>query len=226
MSERQEKPARGAEHWMAVARSSDADDVREHILTGFKSGKPFTPYVPTIPLPSPVERVLDFGCGVGRTFPYLRTIARHITGFDLPPMIERCRELAAEPADLLLDDWATARSSRFDLIVSALVLQHIEPQACEAYLADFARMSPAIYLLSRAGSDFETNVFAQVVATRLFDAGECVEVDHDPATDQLRVLGRRSLQEVCAPDATGHYEVLLRSRVEGYNAPFPVPARS
>jgi SAM-dependent methyltransferase len=203
----------GLDHWLAIARSTDADDLREHILTGFKSGKPFTPYVPTIALPSPVERVLDFGCGVGRTFPYLRTIARHITGFDLPPMIERCRELAAEPADLLLDDWGAARSSRFDLIVSALVLQHIEPEACGAYLADFARMAPAMYLLSRADSDFDTNVFAQVAATRLFDASDCVEVDHDPATHQLRALGRRSLQAVCTSGVTGHFEVLLRSRV-------------
>jgi SAM-dependent methyltransferase len=203
----------GTDYWLSIARSTDPDDLREHILTGFKAGKPFTPYVPTIPLPSPVARVLDFGCGVGRTFPYLRTIARHVTGFDLPPMIDRCRALAAEPADLLLDDWAAARTSRFDLIVSALVLQHVEPQACEAYLADFARMSPALYLLSRADSDFGTNVFAQVAATRLFDAGECVEVDHDPATNQLRVLGKRSLEEVCAPGAAGHFEVLLRSRV-------------
>lgn len=196
--------------WRLIARSVDADDLREHILTGFKSGKPFTPYVPTIRLPSPIERVLDFGCGVGRTFPYLRTIARHVTGFDLPPMIERCRQLAPEPADLLLDDWEVARSWRFDLIVSALVLQHIEPRACAAYLVDFARMAPAVYLLSRADSDFETNVFAEVAATGAFDAGPCVEVDHDPATHQLRVLGRKSFQEVCTLGATGHYEVLLR----------------
>ena len=68
---------------------------------------------------------------------------------------------------------------RFDLIVSVLVLQHIEPAACRAYLEDFARMAPAVYLLSRADSDFGTNVFDEVAATGLFDAGDCVEVDHD-----------------------------------------------
>ncbi len=203
----------GRDHWLDVARSSDPDDVREHILTGFKSGKPFTPYVPTIALPSPVDRVLDFGCGLGRTFPFLRTLARHVTGFDLPPMIERCRALAPEPADALVDDWPAAAALRFDLIVAVLVLQHIEPDACRAYLADFARMAPAVYLLSRADSDFGTNVFAEVAAASLFDAGECVEVDHDPATHQLRVLGRRPFADVCARDTTGHYEVLLSSRV-------------
>jgi SAM-dependent methyltransferase len=99
----------GRDYWLSIAQSTDPDDLREHILTGFRSGKPFTPYVPTIALPSPVERVLDFGCGVGRTFPFLKTIARHVTGFDLPPMIERCRALATEPADTLLNDWNAAR---------------------------------------------------------------------------------------------------------------------
>lgn len=203
----------GRDYWLDIARSTDPDDLREHILTGFKSGKPFTPYVPTIALPSPAGRVLDFGCGVGRSFPFLRTIAGHVTGFDLPPMIERCRALASEPADALIDDWRTARGLRFDLIVSVLVLQHIEPAACHSYLEDFARMAPIVYLLSRADSDFGTNVFAAVSATDMFDAGECVQVDHDPETHQLRVLGQKPFADVAVPGAQGHYEVLLRSRI-------------
>jgi SAM-dependent methyltransferase len=202
----------GRDYWLSIASSTDPDDLREHILTGFKGGKPFTPYVPTIPWPSPLGRVLDFGCGVGRTFPYLKRVARHVTGYDLPPMIERCAALAAEPADELLQDWAAARVARFDLIVSVLVLQHIEPAACAAYLRDFAQMAPAVYLLSRADSDFGTSVFAEVAATELFDGAECAEVDHDPTTHQLRVLGRRSFEDVCRPGAAGHYEVLLRVR--------------
>ncbi|MEO8076028.1 MAG: class I SAM-dependent methyltransferase [Acidobacteriota bacterium] len=202
----------GRDYWLSIASAPDADDLREHILTGFKSGKPFTPYVPTIALPSPLGRVLDFGCGVGRTFPYLKRVARHVTGFDLPPMIERCRALAAEPADQLLDDWAAARLSKFDLIVSVLVLQHIEPASCAEYVRDFASMAPVVYLLSRVDSDFGTNVFAQVAAAGVFEASECVEVDHDPRTHQLRVLGTRPFDEVCRPESSGHYEVLLRTR--------------
>src|SRR3954470_15919097 len=170
----------GRDYWLDIARSPDPDDVREHILTGFKSGKPFTPYVPTIALPSPVGRVLDFGCGVGRTFPFLKRIAAHVTGFDLPPMIERCRTLAAEPADALVDDWTAVRTERFGLIVAVLVLQHIEPAACHDYLRDFSSMAPAVYLLSRADSDFGSNVFASIASTGLFDvAADCVEVEHD-----------------------------------------------
>jgi len=87
--------------------------------------------------------------------------------------------------------------------------------ACRAYLGDFARMAPAVYILSRADSDFGTNVFAEVAATGAYEAGECVEVDHDPETHQLRVLGRHSMETIRVPGTCGHYEVLLRS--DAYN---------
>jgi SAM-dependent methyltransferase len=203
----------GRDYWLSIAESSDPDDLREHILTGFKDGKPFTPYIPTVNLPSSVERVLDFGCGVGRSFPYLRTIARHVTGFDLPPMIERCRALATVPADELLDDWLAARTRRFDLIVSVLVLQHLEPAACRAVLQDFAHMAPVVYLLTRADSDFGTNVLEDVSGTDLYDVSVCVEVDHDPSTHQLRVLRTVPFEAVRGGDARGHYEMRLSSRL-------------
>ena len=61
-------PMPGRDEWSDIA-VGDADELRERILTGYKSGKPFTPYVPTIPLPATIESVLDFGCGLGRNFP-------------------------------------------------------------------------------------------------------------------------------------------------------------
>ena len=198
--------------WSAIAREANPDDLREHILTGFKEGKPFTPYVPTIPLP-PAASILDFGCGLGRNFPYLKTIAARVNGFDLAPMIARCRALAAEPVDDLFDDWNDLKTRRFDLIVATLVLQHIPPDACRSYLQGFAAMAPAVYLLSRTDSDFGTNVFADVAGSGVFDAGECVEVDHDPSTHQLRVLGRRRFEDLCGSSTSGHYEVVLRSTI-------------
>jgi len=38
----------GLDDWLNAARSADPDDLREQILTGFRAGKPFTPYVPTL----------------------------------------------------------------------------------------------------------------------------------------------------------------------------------
>ena len=198
--------------WSALAASASDDDLRDRILTGFKDGKPFTPYVPTLALPSPLERVLDFGCGLGRNFPYLKTISRQVTGFDLAEMIERCRALAADPIDTLSSDWTAVRAGRFDLVFASLVLQHMEEAACAAALADFARMAPVTYLITRGAGDFGFNVLDLVARAALFDTDGCVEVDHDVRTHQLRVLGPVPLDQARAPDDARHFELLLASR--------------
>jgi hypothetical protein len=202
----------GLDDWLDVARSAETDDLRERILTGYKSGKPFTPYVPTLELPSRVDWLLDFGCGVGRNFPYLKTIERHVAGFDLPPMIERCRTLATETVDLLSDDWTEIRARRFDVTFAALVLQHIEPAAYRSYLVDFAKMAPVTYLLTRARDDFGTNVLDVVNETGLFEVRQCVSVEHDPRTHQLQVLGRVPFDMARRSSQTAHYEMLLYSK--------------
>src|SRR5262249_52127911 len=89
------------------------------------------------------------------------------------------------------------------------VLQHIEPDLCRAYLGDFARMAPTIYLLTRSRSDFDVNT-CSLIELDLFEAGECVEVDHDSETHQLRVLRRGAVDDPRQAADDRHYEVLLR----------------
>ena len=201
----------GAGEWQSIASTADPDELRERILTGYKSGKPFTPYVPTVPLPSPLDRVLDFGCGVGRNFPYLKSIANHVAGFDLEPMIARCRELAPEPVDLLTSDWTAVSARQFDLIYAGLVLQHVETDTCRARLKDFARLAPTTYVLTRLQSDFGRNVLGLVADAGVFEVEACTEVEHDPVRHQLRCVGERSFAEVARASDDRHYEVLLKS---------------
>ena len=199
----------GREEWASIAAENDDDELRERIFTGYKQGKPFTPYVPTIALPDSIDWVLDFGCGVGRNFPYLKSIARQVAGLDLEPMIVRCRSLATESADLLSSDWEDVSGRRFDLIFASLVLQHIERDVCLAYLTDFAKMAPVIYVLTRLQSDFGANVLWLVDETRLFDVTDCAEVEHDSDTNELRQVGRRSFSDVSRATDNLHYEVML-----------------
>jgi SAM-dependent methyltransferase len=201
----------GREDWMAAADAADTEEIRERILTGYRDGKPFTPYVPTLTLPPGLSRVLDFGCGLGRNFPYLTQIAGAVTGFDLPPMIDRCRAAAAVPVARLTSDWDALRTEQFDLIFASLVLQHIEPGPMRAFLADFARMAPAVYLLTRTRTDFEESMLDVIAAIDLFDASECVEVDHDSVTHQLRVLDRIPFDRARAIQNERHFELLLTS---------------
>ena len=201
----------GRDEWSDIA-AGDADELRERILTGYKAGKPFTPYVPTITLPAPLESVLDFGCGLGRNFPYLKTIASRVEGYDLPPMIERCRALATEPVSDLTSDWAVTRTRRYALVFASLVLQHIDTGECRRYLADFARMAPHVYLLTRTRTDFGAVMLDLVADSGLYISGTCRIVDHDPDTHQLRIVGERSFDEARASTDDVHYELLLRSQ--------------
>jgi len=202
----------GPAEWESIAEASDADELRERIFTGFKAGKPFTPYVPTIELPARVGSVLDFGCGVGRNFPYLKSIAQEVVGFDLEPMIARCRVLATETVDALTSDWKDVSRRRFDLVFASLVLQHIETDACRAYLADFARIAPATYILTRLQSDFGENVLRLVAHSGLFEVTDCAEVEHDPVQHRLKQVARRSFAEVSQATDNLHYEVVLIPR--------------
>ena len=202
----------GRDFWMSLAENADTDDLRDRILAGYREGKPFTPYVPTLPMPEPLDSVLDFGCGLGRNFPYLSGIARSVAGFDLPPMIDRCREVAGRTVDLLSPDWTQVRQLRFDLIFTTLVLQHIEPDPVRAFLRDFSHMTSSVYLLTRTDTDFGENLLDVVADLGCFDAGECVEVDHDPGTHQLKIGGRMPFEEARRIGAGRHIEVMLRAR--------------
>jgi SAM-dependent methyltransferase len=199
--------------WIALAASASDEELRERILTGFKDGKPFTPYVPTLALPLPAAAVLDFGCGLGRNFPYLASVAARVVGYDLPPMIERCQPAASQSQVALSSDWGALREERFDLIFASLVLQHVPEAVCRAALEDFSRMAPVTYLLARGQGDFGFSALDLAARSTLFDAGECRVVDHDPGTHQLRVLAAVPFDEARSADDPRHFEVLLHSRV-------------
>lgn len=202
----------GRDEWLEIA-AGEADDVRERILTGYKTGKPFSPYVPTVALPTPLESVLDFGCGLGRNFPYLKTVAERVEGFDLPPMIARCRTLSTERVFRLSSDWEEVRSRRYGLIFASLVLQHLDTEDCRRFLVDFAVMAPTVYLLTRTRTDFDAIMLDLVAESSLFDADTCRIVDHDSTIHQLRVLSELSCDAARRSADDVHYELLLRSRV-------------
>ena len=207
------RPMPVSNEWVELAASATEDEIREKILTGFKDGKPFTPYVPTLALPTSLESVLDFGCGLGRNFPYLKSIATFVTGYDLPEMIERCRQASPVPVDLLSSDWDEIRGMRFSLVFASLVLQHVPEDVCRRALDGFAAMAPATYLLARGQGDFGFSALELAARSQKFDGGACRVVDHDPQSHQLRVLGSVPFDAARSANDPRHFEVILRSRV-------------
>jgi len=143
-------------YWRKVA-SGTIDDIKEALITGYKSGARYLPH--NFPLLNPAAtpcRILDFGCGIGRNFSSLQRFANSLTGFDIPEMIEACRLHSEIENAELSSDWNAIASKRYDLTVATLTLQHVTPRsALLYYLEGIARISPYLYISSRAWWDGE-----------------------------------------------------------------------
>lgn len=92
------------------------------------------------------ERALDFGCGVGRLSQALAEHFSFVDGVDIAEEMlslagkynqhgPRVRYLHNTAADLSL-----LPSDRYDLVLSDITLQHIEPRYAGAYLREFVRV--------------------------------------------------------------------------------------
>ena len=79
------------------------------------------------------KRVLDFGCGVGRLLPAFAAHAEAVVGVDISAaMLEEARRNCDDHhvGNVTLvrsDDALSAVEGRFDLVHSAIVLQHLDP---------------------------------------------------------------------------------------------------
>ena len=99
-------------------------------------------------------KILDFGCGIGRNFRYLKSFATEVHGYDTPEMIERCNELCSTEIDLLTSDWDRIKEERYDIVVAYHVFQHLtDPDHVRAFLEDLSKITSSLYLLTRCYMD-------------------------------------------------------------------------
>ena len=136
--------------WENVSKTGSLAEIRGKICT---AGPHECLPANAFPLPADfhVKSVLDFGCGLGRNFPLLRKWADTITGYDLPSMIERCKEV--EKADVFTSVWEEVRILPFDATFVSLVLQHMLDTEVAAVITDFHDMSPLLLVASRITLD-------------------------------------------------------------------------
>ena len=106
-------------------------------------------YMPALP-PPPLAAALDLGCGTGLCGPFLRPLARALTGVDLSQrMLDKAADLGLydtlDCADIV--DWLAARGEAdpVDLAVAADVL---------VYLGDLAPLFTGVRRVLRAGGLF------------------------------------------------------------------------
>jgi len=94
----------------------------------------------------PTGRALDFGCGLGRLTEALGDRFDEVDGVDIAPsMIEGARSHSRHAGRVRYhvnerDDLALFEDATFDLVLSIIVLQHMENRFAEQYLREFVRV--------------------------------------------------------------------------------------
>ncbi len=120
-------------------------DLEKFFETGTYEISCLTSAAERLGLPKEHEWALDFGCGVGRLTRALAPHFQNVVGIDISESMLR-RAVALNPHTncqfVLTDsDSLPFPSGRFDLIYTALVLQHVPSQeSIRRYIAEFVRL--------------------------------------------------------------------------------------
>jgi len=161
---------------------------------------------------APVDAALDLGCGTGLCAPFLRPLARHVTGVDLSQrMLDKAAALGLYD-DLVCADivaWLAERPASCDLAVAADVL---------VYIGDLAPLFARVRRALRAGGLFALSCealgadgrgFALQPSNRFAHALEYVQATARAAGFDVVAAERAVLRQDHGRDIDGHL-VLLR----------------
>ena len=121
-------------------------DLEKFLETGRADAARFVADLDRIAPSTRRERLLDFGCGVGRVSRALADHFRSVVGVDTAPaMVARARELngSCGNCEFVVNGDADLRrfdTGTFDVVYSRLVLQHIPPELVRAYVPELVRV--------------------------------------------------------------------------------------
>jgi predicted TPR repeat methyltransferase len=161
----------------------------------------------------PVEAALDLGCGTGLCAPFLRPLARHVTGVDLSQrMLDKAADLGLYDGLVCADivAWLAERPASCDLAVAADVL---------VYIGDLAPLFARVRHALRAGGLFafscealgdDERGFALQPSNRYAHVLDYVQRTAQAAGFDVIVTERAVLRQDHGRDIDGHL-VLLRA---------------
>ncbi|MDG2514462.1 class I SAM-dependent methyltransferase [Sphingobium yanoikuyae] len=208
-------------HWSVLTNPVFfKDSLQEHLDAFFAHGQidvdNALSYLSRAGLPATgFDRVMDFGCGVGRLTVALAPHARRIVGVDISPSHLREAAKTMESKSITNAEFAQIRSvddiddlGTFDLIFSRIVLQHNPPPIMAAIYERLLsalrpggvaivqiptflkgwRFSVAEYLAGTAPA-MEMNALPQHEIFRIIEQQDCVTLEVRECTDLREIQG-------------------------------------
>ncbi|MER7587883.1 class I SAM-dependent methyltransferase [Micromonospora sp. NPDC127501] len=198
-------------------------DVGEFLATGRADVEETSRQLRQLGMPTRWERVLDFGCGVGRLSQALAPHADEVVGVDIAPtMLEAARRLnrSAENIRFVLNDapdLSQFPDGHFDLVYSALVLQHLPRPAIDHYLAEFLRVlrpgGTAIVGFPTEPAHTARGIVWHLAPSRLISWAQCHLLNY-PAPMKMTVVPHADMVRLMAAhggDIVGQWRDLLYS---------------
>lgn len=202
------------EWWNYVGQMENINMIRTHIWTPFGEDGSWIPeemYEPHFKLLKEnisFDKVLDFGCGLGRNYPTLSRVFKEVHGFDTCPMIDQLAAICEKENlnyEQITCEWDAHKENRFDCVFECTVFQHIPVEQVKSRLKDISEMTD--YLMGRFRSyndqdrDFQSetgghNMMQIVEEVDCFDVVD-ISIPHSEAISLMN---------------DNHYDVLLKSR--------------
>lgn len=147
--------------------------------------------------------VLDFGCGPGRLSQAFAAHFDEVTGVDVAPsMIELARSYATASGSRCQfavnakPDLSMFSGSKFDVVYSSLVLQHMPPDLSRSYMAEFMRVvqpgGVAVFQLPSRPARTPTGLmltFLPITLIRLFRKSDMYAIPIDKVTAVITAAG-------------------------------------
>ncbi len=151
------------DYWKSFITSSEEDVLAKDLNSSWdENSKSYSTstvipeaYLDYIKQYTKLDKVIDFGVGLGRNQQYLKSIFNEVHGFDLPEMIKKYKKIA--PKDDKLIHNASEFDSSYSLLYETTVFQHMPPDEVLFYLTYLSYRAKYYFSWTRVYNDFLRN---------------------------------------------------------------------
>lgn len=138
------------------------DNLKKAILASYQTGDQFNSDARLIFINKQVEKILDFGCGIGRNITLLKQYAKQVDGFDFHTMVNRMHPKTMSDYHRVYTNWQETED-KYDIVFCSIVLHHFSENLLVSILQDFKKMTKCLYVLSRWYLDDSRKILVPII---------------------------------------------------------------